>query len=117
VSGEFELDRPRNLEMLVFNLRLGRLRLCAMVLLLFGAAARASSFWLVMSMCVGTSSGSRFVNDRWISVLPPGMPTPPTWRASNGLDIVTAFGRVMVGGRCDEGVRLSGTAYYVDCGM
>lgn len=44
VSGEFELDRPRNLEMLVFSLRLGRLRLCAIVLLLLGAAARASSF-------------------------------------------------------------------------
>lgn len=99
VSGEFDVDLPRNLDIEVFSLRLGLLRLCAMVFDRLGA----SVFELIL-MCVGISSGSSVeVKDRCtfsIGTVDPGIDTPATCLASNGLEIVTALGRVITKDVC-----------------
>lgn len=95
-EGDPEFDRPLKREILVFSLRLGRLRVRAMLFDRLGGGGCE-----LMSMCVGISSGSRVAMwEMWFRAveseversgngmgLVPGISTPETWRASKGRDI------------------------------
>ena len=94
LSGELELDLPRSSEIEVLSFKFGR---CSDVGIVFDLRG-ASVLPCAVKVCEGTVSGSTVVDDRaipTIGIVAPGMLTPPTWRASNGPEMVMDLGLVM----------------------
>jgi hypothetical protein len=95
LSGEFELDLPRSIDIEVLSFKLGRFIDVAIVFDLLGT----STFPCAAKVCEGTVSGSMLVDVRAIPAIgtvAPGMLTPPTWRASKGAEMVLALGLGLV---------------------
>jgi hypothetical protein len=94
-SGVFEFDRPRNSDIEVFSLKLGRLSVDAIVFDLRGS----SMLPCATNVCDGAVSGCNVVEERsmpTIGMVTPGIFTPPTCRASKGAEMVLDLGLVMV---------------------
>jgi hypothetical protein len=96
MSGASELDRPLNIDSDVFSRKLG----CRNVLAIVFDRLGTSVVPLAVKVCDGVSSGCScgVVDALWRPVtgmVTPGMLTPPTWRASNGPEMVMVRGLVI----------------------